>query len=275
MPIDVVAEVISNARLSPDYNVVALAAPAIAQAALPGQFVMVKPAVGLDPLLRRPFSIFELVRGADGAMRGVSLLNKHVGVATAMLYGARVGDRWSVLGPLGRPFVPVDPPGEAWMVAGGVGLAPFATLAEALARRKTPMTLFYGGRSARDLYYESFFENLGARLILSTDDGSRAEAGRVTAPLERALAAAPRDRTITLYACGPTPMMRAVATLGERAGHTVFVSLEPVMGCGMGGCYSCVVRVRRDGGSHFVRSCLDGPVFDATTVVWEALGQGH
>ncbi len=275
MPIDVVAEVISNARLSPDYNVVALAAPAIAQAALPGQFVMVKPAVGLDPLLRRPFSIFELVRGGDGAMRGVSLLNKHVGVATAMLYGAQVGDRWSVLGPLGRPFVPVDPPGEAWMVAGGVGLAPFATLAEALARRQTPMTLFYGGRSARDLYYESFFENLGARLILSTDDGSRAEAGRITAPLERALAAAPRDRTITLYACGPTPMMRAVAALGKRAGHPVFVSLEPVMGCGMGGCYSCVVRVRRNGGSHFVRSCLDGPVFDATTVVWEALGQGH
>jgi dihydroorotate dehydrogenase electron transfer subunit len=70
-------------------------------------------------------------------------------------------------------------------------------------------------------------------------------------------------------------MMRAVAALGARTGRPVFVSLEPVMGCGMGGCYSCVVRVRRGSGTHFVRSCLEGPVFEATTVVWDALQGGH
>ena len=274
MPIDVVAEVLANARLSPDYNVVTLGAPDIARLAKPGQFVMIRPAVGLDPLLRRPFSIFEIARDGQGTTTGVTLLNKHVGFATTLLYDAQVGDRWSVLGPLGQPFVPVDPPSEAWMIAGGVGLAPFATLAEALAGRKTPMTLFYGGRSARDLYYESFFQDLGARLVVSTDDGSRGEAGRVTGPLERALGTAPPDQPITLYACGPTPMMRRVAALGAETGRPVFVSLEPVMGCGMGGCYSCVVRVRRGAGSHYVRSCLEGPVFDATTVVWQALG-GH
>jgi dihydroorotate dehydrogenase electron transfer subunit len=275
MPIDVVAEVMANTRLSPDYNVVTLAAPAIARCALPGQFVMVKPATGLDPLLRRPFSIFEIVRDPQGGIAGLSLLNKHVGLATTMLYDAQPGDRWQVLGPLGQPFVPVDPPAAAWMVAGGVGLAPFATLAEALALRGTPMSLFYGGRSTRDLYYDSFFERLGAHLVLTTEDGTRGERGRVTVPLDRALAAAPADRALTIYACGPTPMMRAVASLGARAGRPVFVSLEPVMGCGMGGCYSCVVRVRRGTGSHFVRSCLEGPVFDASVVVWEALGAGH
>jgi dihydroorotate dehydrogenase electron transfer subunit len=275
MPIDVVAEVVANTRLSPDYNVVTLAAPAIARCALPGQFVMVKPATGLDPLLRRPFSIFEIVRDPQGAIAGLSLLNKHVGLATMMLYDAQPGDRWQVLGPLGQPFVPVDPPAAAWMVAGGVGLAPFATLAEALALRGTPMTLFYGGRSTRDLYYDRFFERLGAHLVLTTEDGTRGERGRVTVPLDRALAAAPADRALTIYACGPTPMMRAVASLGARAGRPVFVSLEPVMGCGMGGCYSCVVRVRRGTGSHFVRSCLEGPVFNASAVVWEALGAGH
>lgn len=275
MPIDVVAEVMANARLSPDYNVVTFDAPEIARRAQPGQFVMVKPAAGLDPLLRRPFSIFERVRDARGAITGLSLLNKHVGVATSLLYEAQAGDRWLVLGPLGQPFVPVDPPAEAWMVAGGVGLAPFVTLAEALAERRTPATLFYGGRSARDLYYENYFETLGVRLLLTTEDGSRGEHGRVIAPLARALADAGPRPAITVYACGPTPMMRAVATLGAQAGCPVFVSLEPVMGCGMGGCYSCVVRVRRGAGSHFVRSCLDGPVFDGTTVVWDALGHGH
>jgi dihydroorotate dehydrogenase electron transfer subunit len=276
MLFDEAAEVTANTRLSAHDNVIALAAPAIAAAAAPGPFVMVKPSPGIDPLLRRPFSIFEILRDAAGAPTGISLLNKRVGVGTSQLYGVRPGDRVSCLGPLGRPFVPIDPPGEAWMVAGGVGLAPFATLTEALAARGTGMTLFYGGRTKDDLYYVSFFEQHGARVVLTTEDGSRGEAGRVTAPLERALASSAAGQPITLYACGPTPMMRAVARLGGRAGHPVFASLEPVMGCGMGGCYSCVVKVRRGSGSHFVRSCIEGPVFDATTVIWDALGEsGH
>ena len=271
MLFDVNAEVISNTRLSSDYNVLALAAPEIARALAPGQFVMVKPTHGLEPLLRRPFSVFEILRDGPDRPVGVSLLNKRIGVGTSLLFGAEVGDRVGVLGPLGRPFVPVDPPEEAWMVAGGVGLAPFASLAEALVERGTPMTLFYGARSSADLFYDTFFERLGARMVLTTEDGTRGEAGRVTAPLERALSGASADRPITIYACGPTPMMRAVAQLGARFGRPVFVSLEPVMGCGMGGCYSCVVRVRRGAGTHFVRSCLDGPVFDASAVVWDAL----
>ena len=274
MPLDVSARVITNTRLSTDYNVIALAAPDIAHLARPGQFVMVKAAEGLDPILRRPFSIFERLRDED-TLSGISLLNKRVGRSTSQLYEAAAGDLVSVLGPLGQPFVPVDAPEEAWMVAGGVGLAPFATLAEALADRGTPMTLFYDGRSAADLYYALLFERLGARLILTTEDGTAGERGRVTAPLERALGEAARDQASTIYACGPTPMMRAVADLGQAAGRPVFVSLEPVMGCGMGGCYSCVVPVRRGAHAHFVRSCLDGPVFNAADVVWDRLPQGH
>lgn len=275
MPIEVRAAVTANTRLSPDYNVIELAAPDIAARAEPGQFVMVKANDGFDPLLRRPFSIFERLRDASGAISGLSLLNKRVGRGTSALYAAREGDIVSVLGPLGQPFVAVDPPAQAWMVAGGVGLAPFATLADALAARGTPMTLFYGGRSATDLYYAALFERLGATLVLTTEDGTRGERGRVTAPLDRALQSVPAGQDVTIYACGPTPMMRAVAGLGAAAGRPVFVSLEPVMGCGMGGCYSCVVAVRGGSGAHFVRSCLDGPVFGAADIVWERLPAGH
>jgi dihydroorotate dehydrogenase electron transfer subunit len=266
---------VSNAPLAPDYNVVTLKAPAIAERAAPGQFVMIRTSAGLDPLLRRPFSIFEHVRDSQGRLQGISILNKRAGIGTALLYQVRAGDRLSVLGPLGQPFVPVHPPGEAWMVAGGVGLAPFASVAEALAQLGTSMTLFYGGRSARDLYYESFFERLGTRLILTTEDGSRGEPGRVTAPLVRELGARQTTSPLTIYACGPTPMMRAVAEIGAAAGCPVHVSLEPVMGCGMGGCYSCVVPVRQGTGSHFVRSCVDGPVFEASTLDWDRMGAGH
>jgi len=275
MLVDVDAEVVGNARLSPDYNVIALGAPAIAAITRPGQFVMVKPQAGLDPLLRRPFSVFEILRDAGGRPTGLTLLNKRVGVGTALLYAAKPGDRVGCFGPLGQPFVPVDPPAHAWMVAGGVGLAPFVTLAEALAARKTPATLFYGARSSVDLYGVETFERLGVRLVLTTEDGTRGEAGRVTGPLERELRARPAAQPVTVYACGPTPMMRAVAGLGDRAGRPVFVSLEPVMGCGLGGCYSCVVPVRRGTGRHFVRSCIDGPVFDARALVWDALADSH
>jgi dihydroorotate dehydrogenase electron transfer subunit len=274
MIFDVAAEVMANTRLSSDYNVLSLAAPAIARVAAPGQFVMMKASPGWDPLLRRPFSIFEVLR-ERGDVVGLSLLNKQVGTGTAKLYDAKPGDQLGCLGPLGQPFVPVGPPEQAWMVAGGVGLAPFVTLAEALVALGTPMTLFYGARRATDLYRAEAFQALGARLMLTTEDGSRGEAGRVTGPLERELAALPAGVALTLYACGPTPMMGAVAALGARFGRQVFVSLEPVMGCGMGGCYSCVVRVKRGAGSHFVRSCLDGPVFDAASIVWNALPAGH
>ena len=165
-PTDVAAEVTSNEPLSPDYNVVSLAAPTIAAAAAPGQFVMVKAGCGHDPLLRRPFSVFEVLRNARGAATGISLLNKRIGTSTAWLHGAQPGQRVACLGPLGRPFETVDPPAEAWMVAGGVGLAPFATLGDALLARGTKTTLFYGARSGAELFYLDWFTSR-VRAVLS------------------------------------------------------------------------------------------------------------
>lgn len=268
MPVDVSAPVRYNRRLSPFYNVIALDAPEIARAARPGQFVMVKASSGVEPLLRRPFSIFEILRDEAGEPAGISVLSKKVGVSTSQLYDLAAGARVACLGPLGRPFTLVRPPTDAWMVAGGVGLAPFATLAEALAPVGVRSTLFYGGRTSDDLFYLELFESLGVSLVLATEDGSRGERGRVTAPLERALASAPGP--VALFACGPEPMLAAVARLSAAHRASCEVSVERVMGCGMGGCYSCVVPIRgADGRAHFVRSCTSGPVFDAAAIAWE------
>ena len=159
------------------------------------------------------------------------------------------------------------------MVAGGVGLAPFATLTEALVERGTSTTLFYGARSGRELFYLDWFASRGVRLVLTTEDGSTGERGRVTVPLERELQNA--DGNVMVYACGPEPMLEAVAHVSAKYGRRSQVSVERVMGCGMGGCYSCVVPVRGGANGHFVRSCLEGPVFDAATVVWDRLPAGH
>jgi dihydroorotate dehydrogenase electron transfer subunit len=101
----------------------------------------------------------------------------------------------------------------------------------------------------------------------------------VTVPLGSALALRPLGSPVKLFVCGPTPMMRACATLAAEHGRACDVSLEQVMGCGLGGCYSCVVLARggpstvlgAGGAPHHTRTCVDGPVFDATRVVWETL----
>lgn len=275
MPVDVDASVLRVTRLSADFNVVAFEAPTIAERARPGQFIMIKPSGKTEPLLRRPFSVFEILRSPSGRVVGFSLLNRRVGVTTGRLLAAATGDHFQCLGPLGRPFDAVDPPDEAWMVAGGVGLAPFATLTDELARRHTPSTLFYGARTAAELVCRDRFEARACDLVLATEDGSLGHTGRVTEPLARALERRRRADRLTIYACGPTPMMRAVSELTASHGCRCFVSLEPVMGCGLGGCYSCVVAVDETlTGSHFVRACIEGPVFDASRIAWTRLADG-
>ena len=270
MVIDVAANVIANRPLSGDYNVLALAAPAIAAAAAPGQFVMVKPGAGSDPLLRRPFSVFEIVRDAAGAPSGLSILSKRIGVSTSLIYEAREGQRIDCLGPLGRPFTVIDPPVEAWMIAGGVGLAPFAMLAQSLHARGVTSTLFYGARRADELFYLDFFRTLDVELVVTTEDGSLGERGRVVTPLDRRLASRAARSPVMLYACGPEGMLAATARTAMKYDRPCQVSVERIMGCGLGGCYSCVVPMRDGhGGFHHVRSCISGPVLPADQIVWE------
>ena len=270
-PVDVDAEVLSNARLSSEYNVVSLSAPVIASHSRPGQFVMVKCGLQSEPLLRRPFSIFEILHDPQRNISGLSLLNKTVGIVTEMLFNLEPGDRLRCLGPLGQPFSVVNAPTEAWMGAGGVGLAPFLTLAETLKSNKVKTTLFYGGRSVDDLYYLERFKKLGVRLVLTTEDGTQGEKGLITVPLARKLENMSASCQLQLYACGPTGMMHEVATLGQSYGRKSEVSLEPLMGCGLGGCYSCVVPIKNADNNHFIRSCLEGPVFSGDRIAWDKL----
>jgi dihydroorotate dehydrogenase electron transfer subunit len=220
--------------------------------------------------LRRPFSVFEVLRGNDGSPAAITILSKRIGVSTRLLYEARPGQHIACLGPLGRPFTIVDVPTEAWMVAGGVGLAPFATLAESLRTRGVRTTLFYGARRAAELFYLDFFRGLGVELVLTTEDGSLGEAGRIVAPLDRRLAAQSADAPLMLYACGPEGMLAATARTAMKYGRPCQVSVERTMGCGLGGCYSCVVPMRGDDGAfHHVRSCIAGPVLPGDRIAWD------
>jgi dihydroorotate dehydrogenase electron transfer subunit len=107
-------------------------------------------------------------------------------------------------------------------------------------------------------------------LVLTTEDGAAGERGRIVAPLEQRLAGRAADAPVLIYACGPEGMLAATAKVAMRYDRPCQVSVERIMGCGLGGCYSCVVPMRTEGGGfHHVRSCLSGPVFAGDQVLWD------
>jgi len=230
----------------------------------PGQFVMLSPgargaAQRDDPLLPRPMAVY---RQHDGTQ--VEVLYKVHGRGTALLAEAQPGQRVRVVGPLGRAF-PLPEAGErALLVGGGTGVASLYELA-ARAIGSGSVRVLLGARSADDLMGADDFAALGVDLRLATEDGSEGTRGLVTELLRAALADGGPAR---VYACGPTPMMRAAAELAAEAGVPALVSLENPMACGFGVCLGCAAPLA---GGGFGLVCRDGPVFEAERVDWENL----
>lgn len=257
-----------------------LECPEIARRIVPGQFVMLRLAGGDDPLLGRPFALYDTVLDDAGEPFAIDVVYLVVGKMTGRLTRIAVGDALEIWGPLGNGF-PVRSVKHLIMVAGGIGQTPFAALGrEFLGGRAygeprrhgahaERVTLCYGARSKEYLAGIADFEKRGIEVRVSTDDGSAGEKGFVTSLLERMLddpGAAPVAET-HLACCGPEPMMAAVAKLAERRGLSCEVSLETPMACGLGICFSCVTRVRDDSGDwDYRRTCVEGPVFDARRI---------
>ncbi len=255
------AWVVSREALGGEYYRLRLR-PARPLVASPGQFAMVKVTDGIDPLLRRPFSIHRLVPGGSGEFE---VLFRVVGEGTRRLAAVHVGERLDVLAPLGRGFRVEG--ARPLLVGGGVGVAPLLFLAEAFLARGVVPKLLLGGRADRDVLCHADFGCLAVPYALATEDGSLGEAGLVTRLLERELKE-PTPGT-AVFACGPTPMLAAVASLAARHGVPCQVSLEAHMACGMGACLGCVLPGTREA---YVRVCKEGPVFDADEIDWGGVG---
>jgi dihydroorotate dehydrogenase electron transfer subunit len=209
-----------------------------------------------DPLLPRPFSIARVRRSDDGLR--LEFLLKVVGRGTQLLAAMHPGDVVLSLGPLGRPFEP--PPGPAWLVAGGIGIAPFPAVAEAFTDH--PLELFLGARNAAEAPgTDDFAALLAAPVHLATDDGSAGHHGTVVDLLKAEFAAGRRPAQV--LACGPDPMLHATARVCADAGVACIVSMEAPMACGVGTCRGCVLRAA-DGSNFTV--CVDGPVVEASTL---------
>jgi dihydroorotate dehydrogenase electron transfer subunit len=238
--------------------------------AAPGQFVMLSPGPlpvtrRDDPLLPRPMAVYRQSRASEGAPEPrVEILYRAVGRGTALLAEARSGDRVRVVGPLGRPFPAPQAPGRVILVGGGTGIASLYGLAERSAS-EAETTVLLGASRVDELMGREDFAALDVDLQIATEDGSDGERGLVTALLERALQ---RERVAALYCCGPTPMMRRCAELAAEHDVPCLVSLENNMACGFGVCLGCAAP--RTAGDYAL-VCRDGPVFDATEILWETL----
>ena len=267
---DLTVPVLRNVDLGSGNYLLEFEARGVADAMQPAQFFMIG-VPGSDVLLRRPFSVCGLPGTfADGTRDAVQVLYRVYGRGTGLLASLGPGARLHVLGPLGRGFtLPESSAAKIVLLAGGIGSAPFPAFLAHLARAGRRASMIYGARSADELPLLDWFRERCDDVTVTTDDGSAGTRGLVTHPLGELLRGVP-SRSLHLYACGPTPMLKAVAALAQSGDVACDLALEAPMACGFGVCLGCVVPTRNatEGPVAYERVCLEGPVIPSTRVAW-------
>jgi dihydroorotate dehydrogenase electron transfer subunit len=252
------APIVSAVEVLPEVYLLWLEAPAIAGEAKPGQFVMVD--CGGDTLLPRPFSVHRVGGGR------LALLFSVVGRGTKRLSQVKKGDNLNIFGPLGNGFTISPTSKNVLLVAGGMGIAPLYFLAEAAAGAGKKVTLITGARTCDSLvpvslpqpYYDKGLPPAGVNVVCATEDGSEGFKGLATQLVPHYLKGIDQ-----VFVCGPAAMYQALAKMPELKGKDVQLSLEIMMGCGVGVCYGCTIKTR----SGLKQVCKDGPVFQMGEVV--------
>ena len=265
------AEILEHVLLAERTLRLRLACPEIAAAIRPGQFVMLRLPGRSDPLLARPFALYDTTPDFNS----LDVVYLIVGKMTALLAEERVGNRIEIWGPLGRPFLDIGETPRATFVAGGIGQTPFLAYAKELLgqrgycglparKRENRVALYYGVRTLSLAAGIEDFRSAGVDVHLASDDGTLGAKGYVTQLLES------HGQTGPLAGCGPEPMLRALMKLAAKWAVPCQVSLETPMACGIGACFSCVTKIgTADGGWDYKRVCVDGPAFDAKQLAWE------
>jgi len=275
------ARVLSQLAYDAEQFVLRLAAPRCARHAGPGSFAHLTCDESIP--MRRPLSIMRA--NAQGGW--IEILYKVVGPGLHALTAKKAGDTVSVLGPIGRPFVPHRERGRALLVGGGVGIPPLVFLAERLKQdpaykplvlmgsevpfpfRARPSASIVAGIPPGTIACMPLMEEWGVpSRLASRADFPGCFDGFVTELAAAWLGhlSAQELAEVEIFACGPTPMLKATAQLARRFALPCQVSLEEFMACAVGGCAGCTVEVRTSEGPAMKRVCVDGPVFDAYTV---------
>ncbi|MDX1512669.1 MAG: dihydroorotate dehydrogenase electron transfer subunit [Gammaproteobacteria bacterium] len=281
------AEVLSNEAFEGDQFILRVSAPKLSGAAEPGNFAHIRCSSELP--MRRPMSVMRVDTGAGWA----EFLYKRTGHGTRLLSEVETGESLSILGPIGVPFSPADSRPRALLIGGGVGIPPMVFLADRLRRREAfkplvlmgsevpfpfrqrPSQIMVAGMPDGVIGCMPLLEDWGIPSRLASLAGrAGCFEGYVTDLAAHWLDALPAGKRteVEVFACGPTPMLRSAQALAARFGVASQLCLEEFMACAVGGCAGCTVRVRTANGPAMKRVCVDGPVFDGATVVWDGAG---
>lgn len=277
---DSIVPVVENRPLTGGHFLLSVLAPSQASATRPGQFAMLRLLGRSDVILRRPMSIYDVKpspsngNGSACAPAILQFLYKVVGRGTQLMAELKPGDDVGLLAPLGHGFFEEDyldragEVDEVLHVAGGIGIAALLLPARSLAMRGVRQRLFFGGRTQWDLVGVEDFQPFILEALLATEDGTRGHSGYVTRPLEQYLDQK-AGKKFLIMVCGPWAMLQSSVELARRYGHACLVSMENRMGCGLGVCLGCSIRVDGVGHAAYQRVCTEGPVFWSNRVVWE------
>ncbi len=222
---------------------------------LPGQFFSLRCADSTDPLLRRPFAF----SGFNAHSARASFIYLRRGRSTTLLSQLGVGAQIDILGPLGKGFSPPAAGRMPLLAAGGIGFGPILFLYDHLMSQGFSPRLFYGARTASLVPRD----RLPQGSIICSDDGSSGRAGTVL----DAMVAEGIPESASLYACGPGPMLKALAAKAGQLALPCQVAIEQHMACGVGACMGCSVKVKDE--RKFARACVEGPVFNAEELIWD------
>lgn len=266
----ITATILSNKRVGA-YHQILLAIGDLAALCRPGNFVAI--AVGGDSskmILRRAFAISRITHGnaSGGAME---LIVAPHGSGSRWLCAQPEGSEIDIVAPLGKAFGIPTTPVNALLVGGGYGSAPLFGLAEVLKSRGCRVDMLLGASTGSKIYAPLEGKRSASTLKIYTEDGSMGEHGRVTAPISSLIASGAVD---VIYSCGPMSMLRAISDLTSGTDIVHQCAVEESMACGIGICMTCVLPVKDESDSiAMLRSCIDGPVMDASTVAWELVGK--
>lgn len=258
MPVNVRAKLISKEEISKDIFKFEVSSQEICDLAKPGQFLEIKCSKGLDPFLRRPISIYN-VNKEKGTLEFIFQVK---GRGTQILSEEKPGDDIDLIGPLGYGSFNYEGLKNIAIIGGGIGTFPLYELAKN-ACKNANVTIYLGFRSKDFVVLEEEFKKVCNKLVITTDDGSYAQKGFAIDVLKEDNK---KENFDMIFACGPLPMLKAVRNYTIEEDVPCQISLEERMGCGVGACLGCAVKVISGDEPRYGQVCKEGPVFNAKDV---------
>jgi len=258
MPVNKKAKLVKKIHLKEDLFQFDVEQKEMAESAKPGQFLEIRVSDGIDPLLRRPISIYNV----DKENGILSFIFQVKGKGTKILATRTEGEEIDIIGPLGYGTFQILENKKVAIIGGGIGTFPLYELAKNL-KGKSEVNIYLGFRNKEAVVLEDEFAKVSDKLVITTDDGSYGTSGFAINVLKEDIKNGKID---FIYACGPLPMLKAVRKLSIDENIPCQISLEERMGCGIGVCLGCAVKVIKEGTERYGHVCKEGPVFYATDV---------